>query len=71
MKKKVFIITGEVSGDKHASGVARELMLLNPDVEIEAVGGENLRKAGVKLFHNHDKMGADRKSTRLNSSHMA
>ena len=58
MKKKVFIITGEVSGDKHASGVARELMLLNPDVEIEAVGGENLRKAGVKLFHNHDKMGA-------------
>lgn len=58
MEKKVFIITGEVSGDKHASGVARELMLLNPDIKIEAVGGENLKKAGVKLFHNHDKMGA-------------
>ncbi len=56
--KKVFIITGEVSGDKHASGVARELMMLNPDVQIEAVGGENLAKMGVKLFHNHDKMGA-------------
>ena len=56
--KKVFIITGEVSGDKHASGVVRELLQLNSDIQIEAVGGENLQKAGVKLFHNHDKMGA-------------
>ena len=48
--KKVFIITGESSGDKHASGVARELMALNPDVKIEAVGGENLKRVGVKLF---------------------
>jgi len=56
--KKVFIITGEVSGDKHASGVARELLKLNPDIEIEAIGGKNLENTGVKLFHNHDKMGA-------------
>ena len=56
--KKVFIITGESSGDKHASGVARELFSLNPDIQIEAVGGENLRKAGVKLFSDQKKMGA-------------
>ena len=56
--KKVFIITGESSGDKHASGVARELMALNPDVKIEAVGGENLKRVGVKLFSDQKKMGA-------------
>ncbi len=56
--KKVFIITGESSGDKHASGVARELLRLNPDIKIEAVGGENLRKMGVKLFSDQKKMGA-------------
>ncbi len=56
--KKVFIITGETSGDKHASGVARELFALNPDIQIEAVGGDNLKKAGVKLFSDQKKMGA-------------
>ncbi len=56
--KKVFIITGETSGDKHASGVARELFALNPDIQIEAVGGENLRNTGVKLFSDQKKMGA-------------
>ncbi len=58
MKKKVFIITGEASGDKHASGVVRELLAINPNLEIEAVGSENLQKTGIKLFHNHNKMGA-------------
>jgi len=56
--KKVFIITGESSGDKHASGVARELLALNPDIQIEAVGGENLKRVGVKLFSDQKKMGA-------------
>ena len=55
--KKIFIITGEYSGDKHASGVARELKKLIPDVIIEGVGESNLEKAGVKLFRNHEKMG--------------
>lgn len=56
--KKVFIITGEVSGDKHASGVARELFRLNPNIEIEGIGGENLRRTGVKLLSDQKKMGA-------------
>ena len=55
--KKIFIITGEYSGDKHASGVARELKKLIPDVIIEGVGESNLEKAGVKLFRTHEKMG--------------
>ena len=40
--KKVFIITGEYSGDIHAAHVAKALKALNPGVEIEGVGGENL-----------------------------
>ena len=33
-------------------------MALNPDVKIEAVGGENLKRVGVKLFSDQKKMGA-------------
>lgn len=56
--KKVFIITGELSGDKHASGVARELLKINPDIQIEAIGGDNLKNLGIKLFSDHKKMSA-------------
>lgn len=56
--KKVFIITGEYSGDIHAAKVAERLYALNPDIIIEGVGGENLRAAGVKLFSDQKKMGA-------------
>ncbi len=56
--KKVFIVTGEHSGDIHASKVAKRLFEENPEIEIEGVGGENLKSAGVKLFSDHKKMGA-------------
>ena len=56
--KKVFIITGEYSGDIHASNVAKKLYELNPDIELEGIGGENLKSAGVKLFSDQKKMGA-------------
>lgn len=57
MTKKIFIITGDYSADIHASGVARELYKLIPDVIIEGVGESNLENAGVKLFRNHKIMG--------------
>ncbi len=56
--KKIFIITGEYSGDKHASDVVREIKKLTSDIEIEAIGGENLKEAGAKLYCNHSKMSA-------------
>lgn len=56
--KKLFIITGEYSGDIHASKVVKELKALNSDIEIEGIGGANLEAAGVKLFTNQDKMSA-------------
>lgn len=57
MNRKVFIITGDYSASVHASGVARELKKLIPDVIIEGVGQTNLEQAGVKLFRTHEKMG--------------
>lgn len=56
--KKIFIITGEYSGDIHASKVVKELRALGTDVEIEGIGGLNLEAQGVKLFSNQDKMAA-------------
>ena len=56
--KKLFIITGDYSGDIHAGRVAEILKQQNPDIIIEGVGGENLRNAGVKLFESQSKMGA-------------
>ena len=53
MTKKLFIITGELSGDKHASLVVKNLLENRNDIEIEAIGGENLKKLGVKLFVDH------------------
>ncbi len=56
--KKIFIITGEYSGDMHASNVARHLIEMNSDIQIEAIGGENLKSLGIKLFSDHSKMSA-------------
>ncbi len=56
--KKLFIITGEHSGDIHAAHVVNELRAQYPDIEIEGIGGENLKNAGVKLFSDHKKMSA-------------
>ena len=54
--KKLFIVTGEYSGDIHASHVVKALRELNADIEIEGIGGENMLQAGVNLFENHSKM---------------
>lgn len=58
MKKKIFIITGEHSGDIHASKVVNELKKVNSDLIIEGIGGENLKNAGIKLFSTQEKMSA-------------
>lgn len=67
--KKIFIITGEYSGDIHASHVVKALKNLMPDLTIEGIGGENLRNAGVKLFSDHKKMGAVGLSLKIITDH--
>lgn len=56
--KKLFIITGEHSGDKHAAEVVEELKKGSSDIIIEGIGGKHLKDAGVKLFGDHSKMSA-------------
>ena len=46
--KKVFILTGEPSGDKLASTVISKLKIKNPDIEYLSVGGTHLKKLGIK-----------------------
>ena len=46
--KKIFIVTGEPSGDKLASTVIAKLKIINPQLEYLSVGGSNLKKLGVK-----------------------
>lgn len=55
--KKLFIITGEYSGDMHAACVVDRLKELSDEITVEAVGGESLKARGVKLFSDHSKMG--------------
>ena len=50
--KKIFILTGEPSGDKLASEVILNLKKINPEIDYLSVGGENLKKLGVKSIYN-------------------
>ena len=45
--KKVFILTGEASGDKLASTVISKLKKNNEDIEYLSVGGSNLANLGI------------------------
>ena len=49
--KKIFILTGEPSGDKLASKVIAHLQKINPEVEYLSVGGDNLKSLGIKSIY--------------------
>ena len=46
--KKIFILTGEASGDKLASTVISKIKQKNPNIEYLCVGGSNLNNLGIK-----------------------
>lgn len=68
--KKIFIITGEHSGDIHAAKVAEALKSSCHDIQIEGVGSDNMKNAGVKLFSTHSKMGAVGLSPKIIIDHL-
>ena len=49
--KKIFILTGEPSGDKLASKVITKLKSSKPDIEYLSVGGEHLKSLGIKSLY--------------------
>jgi len=46
--KKIFIVTGEPSGDRLATTVISKLLKINPDIEFSCVGGTHLSSLGIK-----------------------
>ena len=46
--KKIFILTGEPSGDKLASSVISKLKISEPNIEYLSVGGTHLNSLGIK-----------------------
>ncbi len=50
--KKIFVLTGEPSGDKLASTVISKLKQNNSDIEYSCVGGAHLNSLGIKSIYN-------------------
>ena len=50
--KKIFVLTGEPSGDKLASEVISKLKNIDPDIQYLSVGGKNLKSLGIKSIYN-------------------
>ncbi len=49
--KKIFVLTGEPSGDKLASTLISRLNLENSEIEYLSVGGTHLKKLGIKSIY--------------------
>ena len=47
--KRVFITVAEVSGDRHAAQLVRALRELDPSIQIEGLGGPEMRDAGATI----------------------
>lgn len=56
MNKKIMIIAGEASGDLHGSGLVRELVKQQPDLEIFGIGGDKMQQQGVALRYHINEM---------------
>ena len=55
--KKIFILTGEPSGDKLASKVIAQLKNSRSDIEYLSVGGEHLKSLGISFeVETHEKL---------------
>ena len=55
MNKRIFISTGEVSGDLHGGLLSKALFdearKQSINLELYGLGGEKMRNQGVKIFH--------------------
>ena len=49
--KKIFVLTGEPSGDKLASTVISRLKLVKPEIQYLSVGGTHLKNLGIKSIY--------------------
>ena len=47
---KIFIITGDISGDMHGAFLAKSLLKKEPHLQIFGMGGERMKAAGIKVL---------------------
>jgi lipid-A-disaccharide synthase len=48
--KHIVVITGEASGEAHATRVIQALQQQQPDIQLSGIGGDKMRAAGVELI---------------------
>lgn len=49
--KKILVVAGEVSGDLHGAHLVEAIQKVHPDLEFFGIGGEDLKKRGMRLLH--------------------
>ncbi len=54
--RKFFILAGEPSGDSHAARLMEQLLRLDDTIEFTGIGGENMKKKGLKSLVPLEKM---------------
>jgi lipid-A-disaccharide synthase len=52
-RKKLFIVSGEASGDLHGSNLIKQLNISSPNIEIFAWGGDKMAAAGAKILKHY------------------
>ena len=52
---RILLTCGETSGDHQASLVVREIMRMNPECEVIALGGKELEEAGARVDYSIDR----------------
>lgn len=56
MVRDILFVAGEVSGDLHAAGVARELAARGAPYRLTGIGGDDMRAAGVELIEHVERL---------------
>jgi lipid-A-disaccharide synthase len=54
--RDILFVAGEVSGDLHAAGVARELVARKAPFRLTGIGGDEMRAAGVELVEHVEQL---------------
>jgi len=49
-KFKIMLLAGEASGDQHGAEMAKEMKLLNPNINLIGMGSQHMQQAGVSIF---------------------
>lgn len=53
---RIFVITGEQSGDLNAANLIKKLYSLNSNISVKAIGGDFLKSVNAELIFNYNKV---------------